>query len=174
MSRLFLSKNSSSYKHGKTNTKTFRIWTGIITRCYNEKSTVYKYYGGRGIKVSDRWRDFLNFLEDMGERPPGLQIDRIDNDGHYEPGNCRWVTPKENNPYNKGTVKDDMPGRRFGSWLVLKLIKHKPGHRYYICRCDCGYEGIRPGGDLRRGASMCLQCKHKSHRGWFDRKKKGQ
>jgi hypothetical protein len=82
--------------HGMSKTSTFRIWSGILRRCTNENFKSYKYYGGRGITVCDRWLLFENFLEDMGIRPEGLQIDRINNDGNYEPGNCRWTTPKEN------------------------------------------------------------------------------
>lgn len=90
--------------HGMSYTDTFKIWTGILRRCKNPNFKAYPRYGGRGISICDRWLVFQNFLQDMGKRPYGLQIDRIDNDGNYEPGNCRWVTPRENNA-NKGSKK---------------------------------------------------------------------
>jgi hypothetical protein len=77
-------------------TPTYLSWTSMRTRCSRSYGNAWKYYGARGIKVCDRWLDsFENFLEDMGERPDGKTLDRIDVDGNYEPGNCRWATPKE-------------------------------------------------------------------------------
>ncbi len=67
----------------------------MIQRCSNPSAPNFPYYGGRGIGICDRWRSFVHFLADMGERPAGLTLDRINNDGNYEPGNCRWATRSE-------------------------------------------------------------------------------
>lgn len=76
--------------------RTYVSWRHMIARCTNPRNDSYIDYGGRGIKVCEHWRSFANFLADMGERPPGLTLDRFPNrDGNYEPGNCRWATPKE-------------------------------------------------------------------------------
>ena len=75
--------------------RTFNIWTGMLTRCYNKNSHAYDRYGGRGIIVCDRWHTYDNFLSDMGISPAKLSIDRINNEGNYEPLNCRWATALE-------------------------------------------------------------------------------
>jgi hypothetical protein len=86
-------------KHGHAKkgarTPTYLTWADMLKRCENETATHFASYGGRGIKVCDRWHDFAHFLADMGERPTGMSIDRINNDGNYEPGNCRWASDTE-------------------------------------------------------------------------------
>lgn len=74
----------------------YSTWQSMLTRCTNENAQAWKYYGAKGVTVCDRWRnDFAAFLADMGERPEGKTLDRIDPFGNYEPGNCRWATGSE-------------------------------------------------------------------------------
>lgn len=87
--------SAASTKHGQYGSPTYRTWDCMIQRCSNPAATSYPKYGARGISVCERWLTFENFLSDMGYRPPGRSIDRLDNAKGYEPGNCRWATPRE-------------------------------------------------------------------------------
>lgn len=86
-----------SHGHAKRGFKspTYYSWSAMWTRCTNPRVKSFKDYGGRGIRVCDRWQDFENFLVDMGERPEGRTLDRKNVNGDYEPSNCRWATRKE-------------------------------------------------------------------------------
>lgn len=91
-------------QHRLSKTKTYKVYTTMISRCHNQKDISYKWYGERGITVCDEWRNsFLCFVQQMGMQPPKMAIDRIDNNGNYCASNCRWVTPRENNQNTRQT-----------------------------------------------------------------------
>lgn len=90
-----LVKNINGNKHGGCHTEAYKSWQKMKARCENKAQYGYESYGGRGIVVCERWQSFALFLEDMGERPSGMSIDRIDVNGNYEPENCKWSTVKE-------------------------------------------------------------------------------
>jgi hypothetical protein len=82
----------------------YRVWAAMIQRCHNPANKGYRCYGARGITVCDRWRgSFAAFAADMGERPRGTSIDRMDNSRGYEPGNCRWATAEQQNRNRRDT-----------------------------------------------------------------------
>jgi hypothetical protein len=90
----------TTWEHGeatraKKRSGTYSSWVNMNARCNNPNVPEYQHYGARGIRVCDRWKSFVAFREDMGERPPGMSIDRNDVNGHYEPGNCKWSTRRE-------------------------------------------------------------------------------
>jgi hypothetical protein len=95
---------SQKKTHGLSKTRTYRIWVDMHRRCSNQKHNTYKDYGGRGISVCQRWELFENFYADMGICPPGMSIDREDNEKGYEPGNCRWATAAQQGRNKRNNV----------------------------------------------------------------------
>ena len=96
-------------------------------RCRNPNDTSFRDYGGRGIRVCDRWEDFASFFEDMGERPEGMTIDRIDVNGHYEPGNCRWADDitQANNKRSNVRITRDGVSKTLQEWADATGIKRE-------------------------------------------------
>jgi len=113
-------------KHGMSHSPTYSSWEAMIQRCLNTKYHRYKDYGGRGIGVCVQWRDFKNFLADMGIKPEGCTLERGNNNGNYEPGNCYWATPKEqalNRNSNKLLGYDGLV-KTMLEWAEIKNIKY--------------------------------------------------
>jgi hypothetical protein len=98
---------SRSTTHGKYNNGSYKSWKAMKARCLNPNAAGYARYGGAGVVVCDRWLKFENFYADMGERPDGCSLDRIDGTKGYEPGNCRWSTTKEQNLNRKSNLTEE-------------------------------------------------------------------
>lgn len=100
----------------------YTVWKGIRRRCLNPQAPHFHRYGGRGIRVCDRWRDsFAAFVQDMGERPDGYTLERLDNDGHYEPQNCRWVSRKDQALNKANTRKVVIGGMEYKASVLAEL-----------------------------------------------------
>lgn len=97
-------------KHSMYGTPTYKSWSAMLTRCNNPKAPKYKDYGARGISVCEAWSKFEAFLADMGVRPEGTTLGRRDNDGNYEPGNCKWETAVEQGRNKRNTTLYEVGG----------------------------------------------------------------
>lgn len=110
----------------KRRSKLYWVWGDMIGRCTNPNHVSFKNYGGRGIQVCDRWRSFDDFKADMGDRPEGGMLDRENNNGNYEPDNCRWATRKEQNSNRRNCIYVDCDGER----VTLREYCRRKGLRY--------------------------------------------
>jgi len=121
--------------HGRYRSLSYRTWDNMLQRCRNSKYPKYYDYGGRGIKVCERWLKFENFLADMGERPEGKSLDRIDVNGDYEPGNCKWATRKEQGSNRRDSIPFQGQSQSLLAWAEELGISYAALH----CRITRGW-----------------------------------
>ena len=169
------------WKNG--NPPLYHVWRSMIDRCYNEKGKQYHDYGGRGIKVCRQWRhDYAQWFKDMGPRPPGTSLDRYpDNDGNYEPTNCRWATKKQQQRNQRVTrrviiegkeyiaadlrdkygVKTDTIVERANKGLPFELVVKKGHLSEYKDTCRRGHPYTPENTKiLSNGKRTCRECLH--------------
>lgn len=143
-------ENPPHYKHGQVRTRLYRIWCEMYTRCYNSHNPNYSRYGGRGISICDEWQDFANFYSwaMANGYQESLSIDRINNDGNYEPSNCRWATKKEqaNNTSRNRIYYID------GEHLNIRQISEKYSIDYQRL-----WDRLRKGWDIDRAAKTPIK-----------------
>lgn len=125
--------NKPSLRHGLADTPIHMSWMAMRQRCLNPKNKAYKNYGGRGITICERWNTFENFLADMGNKPEGFELERIDVNGNYEPSNCKWATPLEQSRNRRVTVFVELDGKRrtLKEWAIRFGIKYHTAYARY-------------------------------------------
>ena len=143
-------------KNGKTSLE-YQSWSHMKQRCQNPGNVGYYNYGGRGIRVCKRWQSFENFLADMGVRPDGLTLERIDNDGNYEPDNCKWATRHIQRINSRSISCGPYKQYWFRAW-----------HKDYMCQFTSNNQNefARQHGLDVGNVSHCLNGKQKTCKGW--------
>ncbi len=141
----------ANYIHGMTNTPTYNSWSKMKQRCSDKSEKMYYAYGGRGITVCDEWHDFSAFLNDMGVRPEGYELDRIDTEKGYYKGNCRWIDRATNMRNRRNTRKCNINGEV----LTLMQMSERYNLTYELLKTrwrkgDRGNELIRKPDRIRR------------------------
>lgn len=148
----------SKEQHGLTKTPEYGIWKSMKQRCFNKNAYSWPLYGGRGISVCREWvESFSSFLAHIGPRPSSaLSVDRIDNDGDYEPGNVRWATPTEQTRNSRHSP--DMSGKKFGLLIIEHRIGRHGNESLWQCLCNCGNRTTATRRSLVRGDKKSCGC----------------
>jgi len=137
-SEMVAARNRRHKTHGLSRSRVYHIWNSMHQRCKNPRHASYPRYGGRGIRVCERWNSFENFLADLGQPPDACStLDRIDSLGHYEPGNCRWATPKQqaNNRSSNRRLEYGNQQKTLAEWAEAAGMRPKALGR----RLKCGW-----------------------------------
>ena len=133
------------FTHAMTNTPTYRSWKSMRRRCLNENDSSYKNYGGRGISICRQWGEFEAFVRDMGVRPDGTSLDRIDVNGNYEPVNCRWASSMEQSNNTRRNVFVELNGERLTlAEAARKAGVHRTTFKTRIYRGESAQQASRP------------------------------
>jgi hypothetical protein len=135
----------------RTKRPEYNVWESMLTRCRNPRHHTYPPYGGKGISVCERWFDFDNFYEDMGPRPQGYWIERRDGKGNYEPENCHWASPWEQNDNRNSTFMIEFRGEKLSLRRAHKLAKSPADYRTVYARV------AKMGWDLERALTAKSQ-----------------
>lgn len=148
-------EKSPTYKHGNAvngkRTRLNAIYSGMMQRCYNKKNKSFKHYGGRGIKVCERWkRSFVLFALDMGNPPKGMSLDRIENDKDYCPENCKWSTQKEQTRNTRANVMVKWHGKE----MCLSELAEFLGINYFSLHSRYCRQGMTLKESVKRGLSI--------------------
>jgi hypothetical protein len=131
-----MANSRGNIKHGGHGTLTYARWKSMMQRCYTQSASNYRYYGGIGISVCERWHDYASFVADMGQcQNKSLTLDRIDGAKNYEPGNCRWATKTEQNRNRSHCVELEYQGRKMilRDWAVeIGISPNALAQRLYL------------------------------------------
>ena len=143
---MFIPGHNGGPRHKMSSSRTYASWKNMKRRCKNKTVAMWDRYGGRGISYCDRWEVFENFLEDMGIRPAGHSLDRVDPDGNYEPNNCRWASrdQQENNKTNCVIIEHEGQGMTIAQWSRKTGIAYKTLQNRYTRAGDRPPHLFRP------------------------------
>lgn len=144
----------------KTKQPGYRSWTSMLERCRNKNRHNSHRYTGRDITVCDRWLSFENFLQDMGPRPTGTSLDRINNELGYGPDNCKWATSSEQARNRSRAVKYiDRTGLKYNALTFLKFTRSTSDSAYWLASCECGNEIEVSARNVIRGYRKSCGCR---------------